>query len=186
MVHDFSPEKRREYDSILLEVDETIQAVRRISTDLRPGILDTLGPVAAIEWAAEEFEARTGIKYRLDLLPEGLSMEPDRATALFRIFQETLTNVTRHANATELDVRLAKDDGNLLLDVHDNGKGITEEQFSKSTSLGILGMRERALLVGGEFAITGAPGKGTTVLLRIPQTQPARPKDPDDQDSDRR
>jgi signal transduction histidine kinase len=157
--------------------DETIQSVRRISTELRPAVLDALGLVPAVEWAAEEFEARTGTRCRLDLPHDDVVIEQDAATALFRIFQETLTNVARHAAATEVNVRLAKEEGGLTLDVHDNGKGVNEEQLSAGRSLGILGMRERALVLGGELTITGAPGKGTTVRVHIPATHRTRPKD---------
>jgi PAS domain S-box-containing protein len=155
--------------SILKLLDEAIQSVRRISTELRPGILDDLGLVAAVEWAGEEFEARTGTKCRLDLSEDGVSIDPERATAVFRIFQETLTNVARHADATEIEVRLAKDDRDLTLEVHDNGKGIPEDRLSNGESLGLLGMRERALLLGGDLSISGTPGKGTTVRVRIPE-----------------
>jgi PAS domain S-box-containing protein len=155
--------------SILKLVDETIRSVQRISTELRPGILDDLGLVAAIEWAGEEFEARTGTKCRLDLPEDEIPIDPERATAVFRIYQETLTNVARHADASEAEVRLAKNDRDLTLEVHDNGRGISKDQLSKADSLGILGMRERALLLGGEFTICGAPGKGTTVRVQIPR-----------------
>jgi signal transduction histidine kinase len=113
----------------------------------------------------------------LDLPQEDIVIEPERATALFRIFQETLTNVVRHAHATEVNVRLAREAGSLTLRIRDNGKGIDAEQFSFSGSLGILGMRERALLLGGEFDISGAPGKGTTVRVRIPEDRPAESED---------
>jgi PAS domain S-box-containing protein len=163
-------------ESILKLVDETILAVRRISTQLRPGILDDAGLGAAIEWAAEEFEARTGTKVRLDL-PEGdLAADRERATALFRIFQETLTNVARHANATEVNVRLARENGHFVLEVRDNGKGISEDQLAEGGSLGILGMRERALLLGGELTIHGEPGRGTAVRVRIPAAQRTPPE----------
>ncbi len=155
--------------SILKLLDETIQSVRRISTELRPGILDDLGLVAAVEWAGEEFEARTGTKCRLDLSEDSISIDPEQATAVFRIFQETLTNVARHAEASEIEVRLAKDDRELTLEVHDNGRGIPEGKLSNGKSLGILGMRERALLLGGDLSISGTPGKGTTVRVRIPE-----------------
>jgi len=158
----------RRTSSTLTLVDETIQTVRRIATELRPGILDDLGLAAAVEWAGEEFEARTGIKCRLDLSEGSISIDPERATAVFRIFQETLTNVARHAEASELEVRLAKLDRHLILEVHDNGRGIPEDKLSRGESLGILGMRERALLLGGEITISGIPGKGTTVSVRIP------------------
>ncbi|HEV2379687.1 MAG TPA: MEDS domain-containing protein [Terriglobia bacterium] len=162
-------------ESILKLVDETIQSVRRISTELRPAILDAVGLVAAVEWAAGDFEGRTGTKCQLDLPQEDIAIDQERATALFRIFQETLTNVVRHANATVVSVRLAKEDSNLTLRVHDNGTGVSEEQLSAGSSLGILGIRERALLLGGELTITGDPGEGTTVRVRIPETIP--PKD---------
>jgi PAS domain S-box-containing protein len=158
--------------SILKLVEETIQSVRRISTELRPGILDDLGLVAAIEWAGEEFEARTGTKCHLDLPADDISLDTEQATAVFRIFQETLTNVARHADASETKVRLAKDSHNLTLEVQDNGLGIPEDKLSNGKSLGILGMRERALLLGGELTIRGAPGKGTTVRVQIPDSRP--------------
>jgi signal transduction histidine kinase len=155
--------------AIMKLADETIQGVRRISTELRPGILDDLGLVAAVEWAAEEFEDRTGTKCQLDVLHDDIVIDRPRATALFRILQETLTNVARHANATQVNVRLAKEDGSLILDVRDNGTGIRDEELSAGRSLGILGMRERVLVLGGELAISGAPGKGTAVTVRIPE-----------------
>ena len=160
--------------SIFKLVDETIQSVRRISTELRPGILDDLGLVATIEWAGEEFESRTGTKCRLTLPREDISIDPDSATAIFRIFQETLTNVARHAEASEVDVRMAHEGGDLILEVHDNGKGFPEGRLSDGKSLGILGMRERAVLLGGELAIDGAPGRGTTVSVRVPQITPVK------------
>jgi signal transduction histidine kinase len=161
-------QQRKRTDSILGLVDQTIQSVRRISTELRPGILDDLGLVAAVEWAAEEFEARTGTRCRLDLPGDDIEIDQERATAMFRIFQETLTNVARHANASEVGVRLAKENGDLTLEVHDNGRGIGEEQLTGGRSLGILGMRERVALLGGELGIIGAPQKGTTIRVRIP------------------
>jgi PAS domain S-box-containing protein len=155
-------------DSILELVDQTIQSVRRISAELRPGILDDLGLVAAVEWATEEFEARTGTRCRLDLPGNDIEIDQESATAMFRIFQETLTNVARHANASEVGVRLAKENGDLTLEVHDNGIGIGAKQLSDGRSFGILGMRERAALLGGKLTIIAAPEKGTTVRVRIP------------------
>ena len=170
LVHDFPPEAQetKRIESISNVVDQTIKSVRRISTELRPGILDDMGLIAAVEWAAEEFEARTGTRCRLELLENDNSIDPDRATAIFRILQETLTNVARHANAASVYVRLFKEGGNVVLEVHDDGRGATEEQLSASGSLGIRGMRERALLLGGELAIRGISSQGTTVLVRIP------------------
>jgi len=133
-------------------------------------MLDDLGLVDSIEWLAEELRARTGINVQVSLPDVDLVLDRERATALFRILQETLTNVARHANATQVNVRLAEEDGGLLLEVRDNGKGIGEGQLSNGTkSLGILGMRERVLLLGGTLTISGAPGAGTTVSVLIPR-----------------
>ena len=162
--------------STLKLLDEAIHSVQRIATDLRPGILDDLGLAAAVEWSAEEFESRTGTRCRLSLPEVDIAMDPEHATALFRIFQETLTNVARHANATAVNVKLARDNGDVYLEVRDNGQGIGEEQLSARRSLGILGMRERALLLGGELIIRGAPGKGTTVRAWIPNADRKRPE----------
>src|ERR1700686_3175123 len=156
-------------ESIAKLADETIEAVRRISTELRPGILDDLGLAAAVEWVTEEFKARTGTRVQLTVPGVDVVIGREHATALFRILQEILTNVARHANATQVNVRLVKEEGCLLLEVHDNGKGVSKEELSAGRSLGILGMRERALLLGGELTISGAPAFGTTVTVRIPQ-----------------
>jgi PAS domain S-box-containing protein len=155
-------------DAILGLVDETIRAVRKISTELRPGILDDLGLVAAVEWAAEEFQARTGIQCQVGLPEVHPAVDAGRATALFRILQETLTNVARHAGATQVSIALSQDSGRLSLEVRDNGRGIAKDQLSAPGSLGILGMRERAALLGGEFTIAGDPASGTTVRVAIP------------------
>jgi two-component system sensor histidine kinase UhpB len=163
------PEQEQRFESLFRLIDETIESVRRISTELRPGILDE-GLLAAVEWATEEFQSRTGTKCRLDVPADDIVIDREVATALFRILQETLTNVARHANATHVSVRLAKGDDGLTLEVHDDGKGISEEQVAADSSLGILGMRERAVLLGGELAISGAPGEGTTMTVRIPET----------------
>ncbi len=174
LIRSLRPDQEEELEkaeSILRLVDQTILSVRRIATELRPSILDDLGLVAAIDWEAEEFEARTGTKCRLDLPDDDIVIDPKRTTAIFRIFQETLTNITRHAEATRVDVRLGREDGDIVLEVSDNGRGIDQERLSTGRSFGILGMQERALLLGGEFTISGAPGKGTIVRLRIPQVQ---------------
>ena len=171
----------RRAESIARLVDKTIQSVRRISTELRPGILDALGLVAAVEWAAEEFQTRTGTRCRLDLPKEAIEIDQELATTIFRILQETLTNIARHADATQVDIRLAREDGRLSLEVHDNGIGISEERLSASGTLGILGMRERALLLGGEFLITSAPNLGTRIVVRIPCPPPATEGGPYDQ-----
>jgi len=154
-------------DGLLGLVDETIHSVRRISTELRPGILDHLGLAAAVEWAAEEFQTRTAIQCHVGLAGMSLDVDAERTTALFRILQEALTNIARHAGATQVSIHLSEERGHLALEVRDNGRGIGEGQLRASGSLGILGMRERAMLLGGEFFI-GDPGGGTVVRVRIP------------------
>jgi PAS domain S-box-containing protein len=182
LVHDLLPDQTREKKaaSILELVDRTIQFVRRLSTELRPGMLDDLGLVAALEWAAEEFEARTGTKCRLDQRQTDIVMDREQSTTIFRIFQETLTNVARHANAAQVDVRLRKHNGYIVLEVRDDGRGIAQERLTAG-GLGILGMRERAILLGGELTIEGVPGKGTQVRVRIPEAGPNRTGKREDQ-----
>jgi signal transduction histidine kinase len=130
--------------------------------------LDDLGLVAALEWQADEFQNRTGIRYRITIDPEDIKVEQDQSTAIFRIFQETLTNVARHAGASRITVSLKMKKGRLNLMVKDNGKGITKKQILDSTSFGLIGMRERVYPWGGKVNIKGLSGKGTTVLVSIP------------------
>lgn len=154
--------------SMLGLVDSTIHTVREISTRLRPGVLDHLGLAAAIEWQVQDFEARTGIRCRFTSGLEEIPLDRDRSTAMFRILQETLTNVTRHAGATSVAIRLEEIAGSAILEVQDNGRGITESEVSDRKSLGLLGIRERTLVLGGGVQISGIQGKGTTVRVRIP------------------
>lgn len=153
-------------------VDTTVQTLRKISTELRPGVLDDLGLTAAIEWQVQEFQSRTGMRCHFIVRPEEILLDPDRSTAVFRIFQETLTNIVRHANADEVAILLEKTEENLILEVKDNGRGITQSQITNSKSLGLLGIRERALLWGGTVQINGVPGKGTIITVQIPLHQP--------------
>jgi PAS domain S-box-containing protein len=152
-------------------IDSTLNSVRNIATQLRPSVLDDLGLIAAIEWQAEEFHNRSGIQCQLDLTREEVALDKNRATAIFRIFQEALTNVARHAEASEVWINLKAQAGSLILQIRDNGRGITQEEISSSKSLGLSGMRERAFAFGGEVAIGGGPGQGTTVTLKIPVNQ---------------
>lgn len=154
--------------TMLKLIDETIRTVRRISAALRPAVLDDLGLAAAIEWQTQEFQARTGVKCRLTLPSQNMILDQERSTAVFRIFQETLTNVARHSDATQVAIRLEKRANNLTLEVKDDGKGIAETKILDVKSLGLLGMRERAAFWGGEVAIRGVQGQGTTVTVRIP------------------
>jgi signal transduction histidine kinase len=158
-------------ESIGKLVDKTMQSVRKIATELRPAALDQLGLIPAIEWQAHEFLSRTGIQCRLNIYLRSVALSADRSTGVFRIFQEILTNVARHAHATHVDINMREHAGHLLLEVTDNGRGITEEEVSGSKSLGILGMRERALLLGGEMVIQRHEDKGTIVRVRIPLEQ---------------
>jgi signal transduction histidine kinase len=149
-------------------IDTTIQTVRRISSELRPGILDDLGLVATIEWQLQEFQTRSGIQGKLISAPEETTLDADGATAAFRIFQEILTNVARHAQATQVEVTLEEAASFLTLQVQDNGRGMTESEVHSPRSIGLLGMQERARLRAGEVQIQGTPGKGTTVTVRLP------------------
>lgn len=149
-------------------IDDTIKTIRHISSELRPSILDDLGLAATIEWQVREFETRTEIKCRITSLAEGVPLDEARATALFRIFQEILTNVARHAHATLVEVSMQEQNGELILRVKDNGVGIRETDVADTSSLGLLGMRERALVFGGQISIEGSEGEGTTVTVRIP------------------
>ncbi|MFQ5841654.1 MAG: sensor histidine kinase, partial [Thermodesulfobacteriota bacterium] len=149
-------------------VDKTIRTVRRISTELRPGVLDDFGLAEAIKWQVQEFETRTGIKCNLTLPAQDISLDRHRSTSVFRVLQEILTNVARHANATEVNVAFRNEAGNLKVEVRDNGRGITESEISDTKSLGLLGLRERVSLLRGEFNISGIKGKGTTITVRVP------------------
>jgi PAS domain S-box-containing protein len=165
---------RQKVDSMLELIDGTIQMVRRIATELRPGLLDDLGLAAAIEWQAQDFAERTGIQCGLRLSDANIAYDRDLATAVFRILQETLTNVIRHAEATQICVELDDRPDELVLIVQDNGKGITQSQISDHTSLGLIGMRERARFWGGDVKFQGEPGQGTTVTVRIPRQSAER------------
>lgn len=154
--------------SMFRVIDDTIQSVRRIAADLRPAVLDEVGLPGALKWQAKEFQARTGIRCRIELPEREFDMGRDRSTAVFRIFQETMTNVARHAKATRVDIKLRLDADHLILSVLDNGLGIARADSRSSKSLGLLGVRERAFLLGGEVEIEGNHGRGTCVTLTVP------------------
>jgi two-component system sensor histidine kinase UhpB len=158
----------RKLESMSTLINGTIPSVRKLATDLRPGVLDDLGLLAAIEWQAREFEERTGISCNCTFDVEDVEWDPDRATAVFRIFQEILTNVARHANANKVGITMKESVGSIVLEVTDDGRGIKEREVSGNQSLGLLGMRERALLFGGEVRIDRGDRKGTIVTVRIP------------------
>jgi len=149
-------------------IDSTVQVVRRISTGMRPEILDDMGLVAAIRWQSKEFQKRLGIRCRVELPGDQIHLGSELSTAVFRIFQEMLTNIARHAKAGSVTVKLNISKERLTLKVADDGVGMGESAPQARSSLGLLGMRERAQLFGGEVTFQATPGRGTTVLLSIP------------------
>jgi len=151
--------------------DSAMGSVRRIATELRPSVLDHVGLVAALEWQAQEFERRTGIACKFAQGQADRPLATVVRTTVFRICQETLSNVARHANATRVRIDVHEEADSLLLTVADNGRGITEQELASRTSLGLLAMREQALLLGGQVSIVGRAGEGTTVTVQIPLRQ---------------
>ncbi len=156
--------------SMATSTDDLIRTVRRIATSLRPSILDDLGLIPALEWQTKEFQNRTGIscQFSTDLDSQTCRLENERATALFRIAQELFTNILRHANASQVDLALEKQDAFLTLSVSDNGRGLGETTTRDTPSLGLLGIRERLASFGGEFLIQGQAGRGTRAHVRMP------------------
>ena len=148
-------------------IETTLTDVRRISRELRPGVLDDLGLVAAIEWQARELEARSDLPVNLSMPAEDVELDRDRATALFRILQEILTNVVRHAGANEIWISLRQDGRAVTLQAEDDGKGIAEGALDRLTSLGIPLIRERARHFGGSVAFLPRPGGGTIVRVTL-------------------
>ncbi len=154
--------------AMLEALNTTIRSVRRICTALRPSILDDFGLIEAMKWQATEFQARTRIECVVDTVPEEFEVDKARSTPLFRIFQEALTNVLKHAKATKVTAILTKGADNITLEVIDNGRGMTDEQLSKPQSFGLMGMRERVYPWGGMVEITGYKNKGTKVRVSMP------------------
>ena len=154
--------------SITSIVDETIKNVQQISMELRPPILDAFGICEAISWQANEYNKKLGMHFDLNCLQEHIDLEKDLQTALFRIFQESMTNVIRHANATQVQVGMNYDNENLIFEVADNGIGLNKEDIESPESLGLIGMRERVYPWGGQVEFKGLPGKGTKIIITIP------------------
>lgn len=161
-------EMRSQCVSVMERIDQTLNSVRRIATELRPSVLDQLGLEAALEWQGQEFGTRTGIEVEMQMCVDGAALPEDLGSSAFRILQESLTNVARHAKATHVRIRFVQTPTLLTLEVIDNGIGLPPQRLDETTSLGIVGMRERALAVGGSLSITGIPFSGTTVLLSVP------------------
>jgi signal transduction histidine kinase len=156
-------------------VDDLVKSVRRIATELRPAILDQLGLPAAVEWLAQDFSRRTGIRCQTTNLPSNATITGELATALFRIVQEALTNVLRHAGATRVDIELGMKSDCVTLEINDDGSGITEAGTVGPGSLGILGMRERAAAIGGVLEVAPREHGGTRVAAWFPPPPPPPP-----------
>lgn len=156
---------------LLHMLDDTVKSVRRISSELRPSLLDDLGLIAAMEWQLNEFEKRSGIKTSFSAPDDEVNLSNDVKTALFRIFQESLTNVARHSEANSLSVSFVQNNGDLILAIADNGKGFDKQAISERRTLGILGMNERSMMIGASYEIISEPGQGTKVSIRVPVKQ---------------
>ncbi|MGA2029272.1 MAG: PAS domain-containing sensor histidine kinase [Verrucomicrobiota bacterium] len=162
------PQFQRRIKTMKTLLQTTVRSVQQISTELRPAILDNLGLTAALEWQAEEFEAHTDIRCQWKPKPAPATLNRDQTTALFRIFKEILTNVARHARARSVKLKLVRNRDELILEVADNGRGFNKNKMQGYKSLGLLGMRERAALIGGRVEVDSAPGKGSKVTVIFP------------------
>jgi len=165
---DLIREKLRSMASL---INESIETVHNVSEDLRPGILDDFGLSAAIEWQAEEFQKRTGVECRTNLPPDEIELSREHSTNLFRIVQESLTNVIRHASATKVQINFKEEDGILLLEVVDNGRGISGSAISNPKSFGLIGIKERVHSLGGEVDFAGIANEGTRVTVKLPGSE---------------
>src|SRR5262249_46031221 len=159
---------RKKMKDIIAHVDDTIGRVRRISAELRPSILDDLGLGPAIEWQASEIQRRSGIRIQVTSDADSARLSKEAAAATFRVVQEALKNVVRHAKATRVRVTMKSQEHALMISIQDNGKGITDAQITDVKSLGIVGMKERIARIGGEFNIFSEPDKGTRLDMTIP------------------
>jgi signal transduction histidine kinase len=159
---------REKLQSMTTLINETIETVHHVSEDLRPGILDDFGLSAAIEWQAEEFQKRTGMECKTRLPQNPLDLSKEKSTNLFRILQESLTNVIRHAEATKVEINLTEKDGMLLLEIVDNGKGISNDAINNPKSFGLIGIKERVHSLGGAVNVTGDSNGGTRLMVRMP------------------
>ncbi|MES2621502.1 MAG: PAS domain S-box protein [Bacteroidota bacterium] len=157
-------------------IDDTVKTVRRISTGLRPGILDDLGLIAALEWQSGEFKKRAGIPCYVTTNLEDTFLEKNISTGIFRVYQEALTNIMRHAQATLVETSILKVNSSLVVSIRDNGKGFDIHEVKTKNTLGILGMKERALMFGGELDIKSKKGEGTEIILKVPLSSHDNPQ----------
>jgi len=167
---DGASELRAKIEAMRHLVDHAMHTVREVITELRPQALDQLGLVAALEWQAETFARRAGLRSCFTSAVDAIELDMGRSSAVFRVFQEMLTNVARHADASRVDVLLRQDGDTLMLAVRDNGRGVAPENAAVPNGFGLLGMRERAMLLGGNIVISSSPRRGTKVTLTIPLT----------------
>ncbi|MBI1341741.1 MAG: PAS domain S-box protein [Terrimonas sp.] len=165
------PVVREKLQSLLQLVDTTVKTVRKISSELRPSMLDDLGLIAALEWHSQEFEKRFLIRVQFDADVQDILLPPKISNGIFRIYQESLTNIARHAEATEVKAKISYQDAVFTLTIADNGKGFFKAAIENKKTLGILGMRERVKMLEGDFEITSLKGKGTIVKVAIPLKQ---------------
>jgi PAS domain S-box-containing protein len=161
-------ELRQKIEAMVQLADSAIANVKRISSELRPIALEEFGLLEGLRWYAQDFQARTGISVNCDFSVDEIDLDQEQSTAVFRIFQEAMTNVLRHAQATRVDIRINKQDGEIGLTIRDNGRGFVDTSPSDPQSLGLLGMRERAQLLAGEISFESAPEGGCVVTLRVP------------------
>jgi len=159
---------RKKIGSMIAEVDQTIEKVREIVTELRPSILDEFGLSEAIEWQLSQFQERTGVRGIFESSSETLNLSREVGAALFRVVQEALTNVMRHAGAAEVRIAIRSTEDLLSISIADNGKGITREQIDNPKSFGIVGMKERVHRAGGQLNIYSSPGRGTRIEISTP------------------
>ena len=163
-----------EIDEMSKRIDETIGTVRRISSEIRPSILDDFGLVAAMEWQARQFERKTGVECVFRSSSENIDIEPDAGSAVFRIFQEALTNIARHANASKVRILIDAVSDRIRMSIEDDGVGVDLQQLARSRSLGIMGMKERARLIGADLSIESSDEGGTRVEVVLPAVRAAR------------
>jgi PAS domain S-box-containing protein len=166
---DVARETDPQVGGMLALIDDTIGTVRQVATAIRPAVLDDFGFQAAIQHELEALRGRTGIESTVSFQPEEYPLEANRATGLYRIAQEVLTNVVRHAGATRVDLRFTAGEGWISLEIEDNGRGISREEIEDTASIGLVGVRERAVAMGGDVVISGRPGAGTCVTVRVPE-----------------
>jgi len=163
------PPVRDKIKSIYSHLENSLETVRRVSTELRPQVLDVMGFCEALQWQAEKFVENTNIQYKLNIEPEGIKLHPELSTDLFRIFQEALTNISRHSQATQVMISFVENKTGYELCVKDDGVGISNSRVYHSNSLGLLGIRERVLIWKGRVEIKGIVGEGTWLTVKIPK-----------------